>query len=231
MISDQDRQKLIEAIEAYVSERVKSFEFDDMLDPLRDSKDATVRKIAFDCWYYYDDIVDHKIHGPAEVWDIFQRYLLVLRAGLDTQAEHRYRWGLVEACAASLVGVFIATFIIALCWGAWGGVFVLWILLGIASIPIGICKERVVRSEIGGSEAFPPFSSEAEMRHAMATYPEFTMAPCPEHIDRRKLRSAVTVFVMGLPWRLIQICLGPAFLVWQSLPYRHTISRVIQSPE
>jgi hypothetical protein len=225
--SDHDRQKLIEVIEAYVSEKTGSFEFDDELDSLMDSKDATVRQIAFDLWMYYDDVIDHKIHGPAEVWDLFQRYLLVLRVGLDVQRGLEWVWGWWQACAAVMVVLYLAMLPRNLDWT----IVLLGIPFGIASIVIGRWKKMVIWGTAGKNAMLVPFASDDEMKRVMERCPELTIAPCPQHIADRKVRSRLSEFVTLLPSLFLQLCLGPLCLMWQSLPYKYEYSRVISKDE
>ena len=72
------RESLSALIQAFLAGEITAFEFDERLDPYRDSNDPVIRHVVEAVWYHYDDCHDHLVCLSKSQWDYFQRLLLVL---------------------------------------------------------------------------------------------------------------------------------------------------------
>lgn len=224
MLVVSDRTAIIAAIDDYMGERINSAEFDERLSHLRESKDSTVRSIAKQLWFFYDDIIDHLIQGPKAVWDLLARYRLILASGgdIEIQTKSRRLWHISQLAAMSA----------ALCLGAtylWFPLFLLpaWLASGLLSMFIAVWHRRWrFQDEQVPGPAVWPFSDIGSIRRALERTPGFRKPAIPSHIATRKDRSRFDNVVMQTQHRLLWIIGAPVLLLFQSLPLSSMTTKV-----
>lgn len=82
------RMALRDAIVGYMLGKIRSFEFDDEIDVLRDKKstsDQSVCEIAKFLWSTYDGTVDHSISLTSQGWEKYRRILEFLSTDLEIE--------------------------------------------------------------------------------------------------------------------------------------------------
>ena len=82
------RMTLRNAIVAYMLGKIRSFEFDDEIEVLRDTKstsDESVCEIAKFLWNTYDDTVNHAISLTSQGWETYRRVLTFLPTDLEIE--------------------------------------------------------------------------------------------------------------------------------------------------
>ncbi len=81
-IASQDRQKLRDAVIAYMNGTISTYEFDDLNSECMDSHDESVRKVAKELYCIHDDTVDHPISVTQMTWDALIRIVAFLDTDL-----------------------------------------------------------------------------------------------------------------------------------------------------
>lgn len=209
MVIPDDRIGLIQCINEYLDEKIKAFEFDEKLDEFRDSKDSTVRIIAFDLWYIYDDLIDHSIHATKDDWDSLQRLILLLASGAELVKEdfkYNKTYTLLRLSSAILLISYIAQAFIFLpgC--------VVWQMLSLA-VNMVLDKQQESARKKTMPEDCVPFANFSEIRHAVQLCDGFRKKRYPRKIEERRIRSKVhelSLHVLNIP---LYFCLQPLILV------------------
>ncbi len=118
MVDRNARDQLALTIEGFLAEEIWAFDFHDQIESIAlETDDETVYEVTYLLWFHYDDINDHTAALSRAEWDYFQRLLLLLRSGSSLQAEHKTRWGVVEAISLALLIAFVVgAFIIGFGW-------------------------------------------------------------------------------------------------------------------
>ena len=74
------------AIRAYMAETITAFQLDEALFTIADAtQDGTVKAVAKQMWFHYDDCKDHKIVSSKQTWDYFNRLLLLLESEAEAE--------------------------------------------------------------------------------------------------------------------------------------------------
>lgn len=77
------------AIRDYMAQTITAFQLDDALFRIADAtQDGTVKVVAKQMWFHYDDCKDHNIVASKQIWDYFNRLLLLLKS----EAEAEFVW-------------------------------------------------------------------------------------------------------------------------------------------
>jgi hypothetical protein len=216
----ESRNRLIDCINRYLDESITAFQFDDELDSLADETgDATVRLIALELWYCYDDCKDHHVVLSKESWDYIQRLLLVLKSGKTVVEEHWRVWSWTQAAAAAGVLFFIVCLID----------------LGIGPHILGITAALgILASALTGRRAAPPLPTRDEMAvmpfssvaHMLSIYRScgFRKRRYPPQLLGRRIRSHQSDVMIAAEQYVVCIICSPLVLLWQMLPHsRHRL--------
>ena len=74
MIHGAARRQMAAVIRSYMNEEITAFELHGALDEIPvQTKDRAVEQVFYCLWYHYDDLKDHEIVAPKEVWGYFHR--------------------------------------------------------------------------------------------------------------------------------------------------------------
>ena len=101
------RDALAKVIRAFLASEITAFQFDEQLDPFRDSNDCVIRHVVDAVWYHYDDCDDHLVCFSKQQWDYFQRLLLVLASDCRIEMESVRAWSLKQLIAAISLCLFL----------------------------------------------------------------------------------------------------------------------------
>jgi hypothetical protein len=227
MIDRVARDRVIDAFEGFLDDKITAFEFDERLQDI-ESDDQTVKEVIHAAWFHYDDCTDHKICWSKAQWDYFQRLLLILRSDAELLNPHpRVRhWSWDHAVAWSACALFAGTALI-LGWG-WQ-LFPLATLFGILSISINAYRQRQETKPTPDEIACLPFESSSQIRWLLCQTPEFQKRKYRPELADRTIRSEE---VVGFNWMLSYcswILLSPAVLLFQGFPSRvHGAPKIIK---
>ena len=86
-IACNDRQKLRNAIVAYMNGAIATFAFDDLNCECSDSADESVHQISKLLYQIHDDTVDHPICVTQSTWDTLRRVVAFLDTELTAAEE------------------------------------------------------------------------------------------------------------------------------------------------
>lgn len=227
MIDREARDKVIEAFEDFLDDRVTAFEFDDRLQDI-DSADETVNEVIRAAWCHYDDCTDHRVCWSKEEWDFFQRLLLVLRS--DAELSHpgtgAKLWSWDHAVAWSACAVFVG---MALMTGWKWQLLPVVLLFGIPSLAIGLYRQRQWKGRGPNEIACSPFKSFSEIRWLRRQTPEFEKRRYRPELGLRAIRSGEMEVFNRLLFYCCWMLLSPVALLIQGFPLRvHAPLVVIQ---
>lgn len=120
MVDRIARDKLLAAIDRFLKGETGSFTFDDEVFAI-ESQDQTVRDIALDCWFCYDDCIDHPVKLTRDGWNHMQRLRLMLASNAQFQKIRRWQWSPAHSYAAGALLVLAMVF-----WSqGWGFLFLM----------------------------------------------------------------------------------------------------------
>ena len=215
MIDRVARDRVIEAFEDFLDEKIMAFEFDERLQEI-DSADQTVNEVVRAAWFHYDDCTDHKVRWAKEEWDYFQRLLLILRSDAELLQSRVRHWSWDHAMAWSACVIFAGA---ALITGWSWKLFPLVALFGILSISIDVYRRRQVRKPTPDEIACFPFESSSQIRWLLRQTPGFQKRKCQPELARTIRFEAVEGFN-----RILSYCswmiLSPVALLIQGFPSR-----------
>jgi hypothetical protein len=218
MIDRVARDRVIDAFEDFLDEKIMAFEFDERLQDI-DSADQTVNEVVRAAWFHYDDCTDHKVRWSKEEWDYFQRLLLILQSDAELSPSHsraKY-WSWDHALAWLACAVFVGTALIM----GWGWqLFPLVTLFGILSISIDAYRRRQARKPTPDEIACFPFESSSQIRWLLSQTPRFQKLKYRPELTSRTIRS---VAVEDFNWMLSYcswMLLSPVALLIQGFPSR-----------
>lgn len=216
MIDRQARNRMVEAIEAYLDDRITAFEFDERLDA--SSMDPLVGEVAHLCWFHYDDCTDHLVVLSKEQWDLFQRLILLLKSDVESLPpceRIKRRWGFDHALAWLGCIVFVALASVA----GWGPQLLMLALpFGALSMLIQRHQDRQPKPPSRRIAARFPFSSWSQLRHVVSRTPGFSKRRYRQAIAGRRVRSeAREVFSRMIAHAGWLVC-GPLILLAQGFP-------------
>lgn len=167
MVVREDREKLIQYLNEYIDGKIKSFEFDEKIGSLYHCGDKTVSDIAFDLWFEYDDIRDHKIRATKEQWNYYQRLLVLLGSVTEIIREKERIWHISQI--ASLFALILLICSSLHLWNFHYGSLILYLLIsGFAYLSCRVRSyEQEKKSFSGYKEDCYPFADMSQIRAAV----------------------------------------------------------------
>jgi hypothetical protein len=219
------RSQMAGAIRAYMDEDITAFQFDDALsEASARTDDTTVRTIARELWFHYDDVIDHKVVASKEEWDYFNRLLLLLDSDAEMTVHSRWTWHPLQAVAALLLAAFV---VVAMRVG-WGGQLIA------TAVPFGppsmllawLSARRRRKQRRHVDVALAPFPSVGALLSIRRVVPGFVKLRYPKDLVDRKIRSPFARTVLALPWSLVWCVFSPVGLFLQMLPDRDAEVRI-----
>jgi hypothetical protein len=160
MIDRPARDRMVQAIEDYLEERVHAFEFDAAIVEIAgDSKDHTVDFVRETLWFFYDDCTDHPVVATKSEWDLMQRLILALKSDREMSESPKVVWTSENVCTlATMVLIVMA----GVAWG-WNCLLLFWAVAPIV-LALGHCRECSAEEMPRSEQALYPFSSLAQLR-------------------------------------------------------------------
>lgn len=221
-IDRNERDKLTELINSYLSEQITAFALDERLEPFRSSADSAVRFVSRTMWYHYDDCDDHLVVASKPVWNYLQRLLLLL-ASNSTVMEQRHRhWSWTQPVAAILLfGCLYTTYLTGLGWH----LLIFFVPFGLASIVLSRFRfPRVDRRPY--DMVVSPFATVRDLQVAYNGAVGFKKRQCPERIASRLIRSPAMSWFYLLQSFVIWATYAPFPLFVQCFPITHDSAQV-----
>jgi len=213
-----------------MNEEITAFQFDDALSEASGATDdSTAREVALALWFHYDDCKDHKIVASKEVWDYFNRLLLLLES--DGEMETTKSWREWHACQAVAALLFLCFTAIAIRVGIGAHLFVYALPFGPPSMLLAWLNSRRRRKAVspkgGALTPFPSFGSLLAVRRRIGG---FVRRRYPETIVGRRVRDPIIEKLIWVPWSITWCIFSPVALILQMLPERDIDTR-IKMPE
>jgi hypothetical protein len=116
-IDREDRDRIADAIERYLSCEIDNFQLDDILLAV---KDRAAYEIAREVWFFYDGVKKHKNEKRRKITEqgeaLFRRWIQFLRSDREWPIQepdarikwyHRSRWKTVAQPVGCLVGLIL----------------------------------------------------------------------------------------------------------------------------
>ena len=226
MIDRIARDRAIATIRSYMDDKITAFEFDEVLGEIAaTTEDKSVRAVASELWFYYDDCRDHNIVASKAVWDHFNRLLLVLTSDGEIRVVRAWRsWHASQIIAA----VALALFILLAVRKGWGpDLFALAIPFGFVSMVVAWLNiRRHRRAATIGKAALDPFSSFRSLRSIRRRTRGFTKITYPQSIAERTIRGAVAEVFLWTVRIPVWLIFSPLVLIVQALPNKETETMV-----
>lgn len=217
MVIREDRDKLISMVNEYLHDNITAFEFDDKLWTLNNSQDATVVHLRLELWYYYDDCKDHKIVASKELWDYFQRILLLLHTDAEIKITKRRHWHYTQWFAMILFAVAVCIYIFS----------VNWVLAVIIHAVLWLFSYLIFKSqssdEIRRREGIPwnfcyPYKNIQQLLTFRRKTPSFKKEPFPQKLNRRTIRPRILELKCEILTFIAWVCFCPLVLLYQAIP-------------
>lgn len=222
MVDREARNALAQVIEHYLADEITAFEFDEALDDFTGPRDDhTVRDIALDLWFYYDDVIDHKVVADKEQWDFFQRILLLLKSDGELQCSRRWRWTPRQAIALPALAAFVT---MAALVGCAPIVVLMWIGTGCLAVGLGRWRQSDERGRSRAAYLAAPFASVCELLGVRRRVSGFRKTKYPDHLRKRRVLPEMSETV-GL-WAG-SLVLAPLALLIISIPEADTHCHVV----
>jgi hypothetical protein len=211
------REELCRAVEHYLSDRFSAFELNERVWDIHGrAADRTIRIIAEQIWYFYDDCTDHQAVLSREEWGLIQRPLLVLKSNAELElCDRRLPHASQGVALATLAAVGWACLAVPTAWPLH------FFLSGPISIGLSSWRERrLLRCVQPDPWCMWPFSSFAALRRALNRAPGFRKQKYRAELAGRRIRSADSQFLMQLGSWLSWCMWSPIVLAVQCLPLR-----------
>jgi len=221
MVDRKARAELVSTIDAFLSRKIKAFEFDDRQTRIAAAtKDKTVRHASTRVWFYYDDLINHEVNLSKEQWDYFQRLRLLLQSQAEwCEVKGKWRWGLPQILAwCSLFFLSIVIWKWGIGWEflvAEASVAIVWFALFGLSPARSVEEPRIAQCL--------PFESWMQLRRIRTATPQFVKFGYPLNASRQPLRTrenAIMMYVVPIPASLIFM---PFILPFAAVPRRHVL--------
>lgn len=226
MVDRSARDRLADAVEAFLAEDLGAFEFDDRINEIAvGTDDETVKEVAHLLWYHYDDCRDHTAALSRTEWDSIQRLLLVLRSGAVLATDRGFQWGWRQAVAIAAMVAFVGGLVLL---GFGWQLLLVMVPLGGVSMLLAHFAEAGARScKDGELVRLAPYSSVGEMLAAHRTVRAFRKRRYPDAMRERRIRGPVEAGLLWLFFRVMWLVFSPVVLLFQALPSPRSTSRVV----
>ena len=221
---------MAKAIRSYMNEESTAFQFDDELfEASSVTNDKTVQCLRRALWFFYDDCKDHKIVATKEVWDYFNRVLLLLESDGEMETIRSWRkWQPLQGVAALLLLAFA---VIAFRVGFGQHLIAYALPFGPPSMLIAWLNSRRRRQTVRACEtALTPFPSLSSLIAIRRRAGGFMRRRYPKAINGRRIRDQIIEKLMWVPWSIAWCMFSPVALFIQMLPERESETR-IKMPE
>jgi hypothetical protein len=221
---------MAKAIRSYMNEESTAFQFDEALfEASTGTNDKTVQTVRRALWFYYDDCKDHKIVATKEVWDYFNRLLLLLQSDGEMETVKSWRkWHPLQGVAALL---FLGFAVIAFRVGFGQHLFAYALPFGPPSMLIAWFNSRRRRQTVTTFEtALTPFPSVSSLLAARRRAGGFMRRRYPKTFVGRTIRDPIIDKLMWVPWSIAWCMFSPVALSFQMLRGRNLETR-IKMPE
>ena len=209
-------------VKAYMNEHTINFDFDDALrKTMEATKDQTVHVIGRAIWGYYDDLKDHKVVASKQVWDYFNRLLLLLDS--EEEVKRVWRWHPTQVVAAIFLGMFL---LYAYRASSWLAIYAYALPFGLGSILLSWLRSRQ-------RERLPvaPFASVSDLLRVRRKAIHFRKSRYPSGIASRTIRDRIIEW-LSRAYVLVGRCvLSPLVLFVQMLPERDWEQTGMEMPE
>lgn len=216
MIDRDTRDRMAVVVEDYLGEKISAFAFDDQLTELSaKTKDETVKRIAHELWFHYDDCKDHKVVLSGAQWDYFQRLVLILKSDASVRVERRRTWSWRQLVAAMLLVCFAAV-LASLGWGL--HLLVVSVPFGLASMVLSRCGRTMPVDQTNHLIRLVPFASLNQILAVRRTTTGFKKSPYPPALIDRRIRSPFMDRVLAWQWRVMWLLFSPIALLGQCFP-------------
>jgi len=216
MINRTDRDSLINYINQYISEEISAFDLDDSLMEIADkTDDETVKIVSEYMWYFYDDLKDHNIVATKEEWDLFQRFILLLKSDEKLIEIESKKYTVRQIFSLILLCIFFFA------WWKFGWnvqLLMTSMVLGVFSIIISFWK-RV--EEQKNSELIPeifPFENFSHLMKIRKNNSRFKKKKYNRKLESQRVRSPIVDILKHLRYRISWLIYSPIVLLFQSLP-------------
>jgi len=221
MIDRIARDRMADALTSYMDEKIGALAFDNLLiDIAAETEYHTVHHIQKTLWVFYDDIYDHKVIATKEVWDYFNRLLLLLKSDGEWVTTHRRVWHFRQLIAAACL--------------VWFGYYV--VQTGVGShliayaMPFGVVsmllarfhsyqQKRTVKSD---EVRLMPFQSFGVLRSTHRNVAGLRKRKFRSNLATRTIRSPAFDYLNRIVWGLDWLVCSPLVLLFQALPERQT---------
>jgi hypothetical protein len=220
MIDRAARTAVRAAVEDFLFDRIKSFEFDDRLRAIT-TEDSTVRIAKLDLWGYYDDIKDHVVVADKATWDYIQRWLLILDSDAEVIETSHRRWHTSQ---------LIAIVTLVCLWFAYRAHPEIWLppvmFGGVVSILLGLWRRQNALATLAPDPwRCRPFPSLKSLRCVLERTSSFHKVRFRGELNERVLRSPSESRFAWLRFGFGWLMWSPIPLLFQTLPVRwRTIS-------
>ena len=219
------RDQTSKAIRAYMNEGITTFQFDEALfEASTGTNDKTVKNARKVLWFFYDDCTDHKIVATKEVWDYFNRLLLLLESDGELETIRSWwKWHPLQGVAALF---FLAFAGIAVNVGFGQHLFAYALPFGPPSMLIAWLHARRLRQTISTSDsALTPFPSVSSLLAARRRANGFMRRRCPKAVAVRTIRDPIIDKLMWVARSIAWCMFSPVALFFQMLPERESETR------
>ena len=228
MVDRVGRNKAADVIEQYLARTITGPQvFGEHLPIASESQDATLRRIVGLAWGVYDDIHPRRFSGDKEIWDYFQRMLLVLRSDGEIISHRSSSWTIRQVIALSSCLLAIFAYIYAI--GNWNLILSVWISFGLVSWALSRWHNRV-DPEDSLAQGLCPFGSLTDLIAVRKSVPNFRKEPYPRAYSLR-FRSP-SRFVKTVKRSMLFVLRGvfaPIWLFFQAFP-EHTWKESVKLP-
>lgn len=222
MVDRSARDRLAEAVEAFLADQIGADAFDERIHEIAgETDDDTVGEIVDLLWYHYDDCTDHRAALCRVEWDYLQRLLLLLRSDASLIIDQGRRWGARQAVAlAAVVAFIVGVFLLGFGWQ----LLRITIPLGVVSMLLACWPTRNGKAESDDFVRLTPYASVSELLAVRRSVPAFRKQRYPDALKWRRVRHHLT---SGFLWLVLGAVWSPVALLFQALPQEKSTSRVV----
>jgi hypothetical protein len=223
---------MIEVIRCYMDDQITAFQFDEMLAEIdSDTEDTTVRAVVRELWFCYDDCKDHNIVASKQVWNYFNRLLLLLASDAEIEVVRVWRdWHAGQRVAAISLACFC--FLMARTGIRWGpDLFILAMPFGVVSMVIGWFNlQRRKKAATTLKAALDPFPTLSSLLSVRRRTRDFEKIKYPSAIAGRRIRGPVMERLPWILWGTLWLMFSPIVLFVQMMPKKGS-EPVVATPE